>query len=374
MRIFFVTNNYTPYSGGVVQSINAAVKALQEEGNEVFIVTLSFLEDHSDDPKHIIRLYSSLRFKYKNNHMAFAWRATHQIEKLIKNYKPDIIHLHHPFFLGASALTIAKKYGIPTVFTHHTLYEEYVHYIPGPLCILKPIIRYIVKQFCDQVDTIIVPSGSVKKYLLSQKVATPIAKIVSPIRDCFIYSSQEIKERKEESLFRLLLVTRFTPEKNIPFVFEVIKKLPEHFILTLVGYGVDYKRMQELAYNRLNLSPERVQFVYKPNEATLLSLYRGADLFLFPSQTDTQGLVLAESMSQSVPVVALDGPGQRDIIINNENGFIINNAQEAANIINKIAEDNILLARLKKGALTISQRYHSSSIVKELQELYLSLL
>ena len=100
MRIFFVTNTYTPYSGGVVQSITALVDELRKQGHEVFIITLTFLDKHND-PEYVIRIPCPIRFMYKKNHMAIAWRPTYNIQSLIERYKPDIIHIHHPFLLGA---------------------------------------------------------------------------------------------------------------------------------------------------------------------------------------------------------------------------------------------------------------------------------
>src|SRR5688572_25186753 len=120
MIIFFITNNYTPYSGGVVHAINATVKGLQDQGHIVFIITLTFLPNHSNDPECFIRLSCPIRFSYKNNHMALPWRPNYQLEQLIKKYKPDIFHIHHPFLLGKSALYVARKNKIPCIFTYHT--------------------------------------------------------------------------------------------------------------------------------------------------------------------------------------------------------------------------------------------------------------
>ena len=102
----------------------------------------------------------------------------------------------------------------------------------------------------------------------------------------------------------------------------------------------------------------------------LLKLYHTADLFIFSSQTDTQGIVLAEAMSQGLPVIALDGPGQRDIIINGINGFIIENAKQAATKIINIANNAELHKKLSSGACATAQHYHADSIIKQLLNFY----
>src|SRR5260221_14481310 len=102
MRIFFVTNNYIPYSGGVTQSIIELTDALRAQGHEVFIITLDFkpqpavakaMADKAQE--NVIRVPCPIRFMYKKNYMAIPWRPTHAIKQLINQYKPDIIHTHH---------------------------------------------------------------------------------------------------------------------------------------------------------------------------------------------------------------------------------------------------------------------------------------
>jgi len=371
MRIFFVTNNYTPYSGGVISSITATTDALRAQGHEVFIITLDFLgaQQHAD-PDYVIRITCPIKFMYKKNHMAIPWRPTHTITQLLKQYSPDMVHVHHPFLLGVSALRAARRMNIPCVFTYHTLYEEYAHYVPIPNLCAKPLIRSTVKRFCNAVNGVIVPSSGVKEYLCTQNITTPTKIIPSALRSLFCTPDTKPTAIRNKKHYELLVVSRFVPEKNIPFVFDVFKQLPNTFTLTLVGYGTDYELLQQLAFNTLNLPPERVRFIHKPPIDDLLKYYRNADLFIFSSQTDTQGLVLAESMSQGLPVIALDGPGQRDIIINNYNGFIIENAHDAATKIISIATNAQLHDKLISGARATAQHYHTDFITQQLLDFY----
>jgi len=382
MRIFFVTNNYTPYCGGVISSITATSDALRAQGHEVFIITLDFLGKNDKpqtqsaialataEPDYVIRITCPIRFMYKKNHMAIPWRPTRAITQLLKTYKPDIVHVHHPFLLGVSALRAARACGIPCIFTYHTLYEEYAHYVPLPGICTKPLIRSAVTRFCNNVDGIIAPSNGIREYLHSQHITSPIHIIPSPLRSLFFTQNIKPQVLPHTEKFKLLVVSRFVPEKNIPFVFDVFKQLPHNFTLTLVGYGSDYEALQTLAFTTLQLSPERVQFVHKPPQDALLNHYRNADLFIFPSTTDTQGIVITESMSQGLPVIALDGPGQRDTIINGINGFIITNAAHAAATIMAIAQDTALHNRLIAGALATAQRYHTDTITAQLLNFY----
>jgi len=326
--------------------------------------------------------------------MAIPWRPMHFIKQLLQKYKPDIVHVHHPFLLGVSALHATRACNIPCVFTYHTMYEDYAHYVPLPRYFTKKLISSAVRRFCNNVDGIIAPSNAIKEYLTNQQIQTRIAVIPSPLRSMFLTHPSRARQLTPSSIsldgdpdwneveigakgylrapnnFNLLVVSRFVPEKNIPFVFDVFKQLPNNFKLTLVGYGSDYQKMQNLAFTTLQLSPQRIHFIHKPPQDELLKAYRTADLFIFSSHTDTQGIVLAEAMSQGLPVIAVDGPGQRDIVTNNYNGFIIKDAKEAVTKIINIAQDATLFNKLISGAYATAQRYHADNTTQQLLTFY----
>src|ERR1700722_5551560 len=320
MRILFVTNNYTPYAGGVVKSIQATVDALHHQGHEVFIVTLDFLGSLHDDPSYVFRIPSLIRFTYKQNYMAIAWRPRHYLEWYIKQLSPDVIHVHHPFLLGFLAAQLAKKHKIPVVLTYHTLYEQYAHYVPVPSGFAAWMIRIVVARFCKQVDGIIVHSQAVFACVVYGYA--PLMILPSGVSAPFLSIPFQRKTISAHPV-RLLVVSRLVPEKNITWLLDLIALMPEVPVtLTIVGFGMLYDELRDYAYTTLQLG-SRVCFVYKPSLDALLEQYRSAHLFLFSSTSDTQALVLAEAMASGTPVIALDGPGQRDIIEDGYDGFMM---------------------------------------------------
>jgi glycosyltransferase involved in cell wall biosynthesis len=367
MRILFVTNTYTPYSGGVISSIVTTTEELRNQGHDVHIISLKFLSRH-DDPEYVTRIYCPIRFMYKKNHMAIPWMPYRAVHAAIVSYRPDIIHIHHPFFLGRYAAYNAHIYGIPSVFTYHTLYEEYSHYVPMPFFIMRPLISLLVNNFCTLVDGIIAPSSSIYTLIRKKNILIPIEIIPSPLKRSFLTTSET--SAVDSTYFDLLFVGRFAKEKNIPFVLEVCQLLPPCVRLTLIGYGKEYESLRSLAFNTLHISCNRVRFIYKPTQEELMSFYKTSHLFIFPSRSDTQGIVLGEALSQGLPVVALDGPGQRDIISNGINGFIIENAQDAVSVILTIINNPDLYNTLVKGALLSSQRFHPYPLTNKLLSFY----
>lgn len=365
--IAFITNNYTPYSGGVVSSIDATVVQLRDQGHDVFIICPDFLGKKHDDPEGVIRIPSLVRFKHKQNHMMIPWRPKRHLHQIFERLKPDVIHIHHPFLLGPMAVAWAQKRNIKTVFTYHTIYEQYLHYLPLPAWVSKPVVTKLVLQFCRSVDQIIVPSAGIKTYLAAHEIENTTI-IPSGVQEHFL--GQSFVPKKLQPPYRLLYVGRFVKEKNIAVLLDVMRQLPDTFMLTLVGYGEYLEQLKTYAYETSNLSPDRVQFVIKPDQQTLGDLYTNAHLFLFPSQSDTQGLVLAESMASSTPVIALDGVGQRDVIKEGENGFIVHSLDEMRDRIIQVVSDDELYEKFQQVAWQTAQSYDPKRLVDQIIALY----
>lgn len=389
MRILIVTNNYTPYSGGVVSSLNALIPALQQAGHEVLLVAPQLLAVHADDPTWVQRVPALVRFPWHNNRMAVPWRMKHFLSIVMREFKPDVVHVQHPFLLGAAALNVARSCGtcscgvgacgtcaqgarvknVPVVFTYHTMYEAYAHYVPLPRRLVQWFILRSVKHFCNAVDTVIVPGNAVQKLLRDRGMTTPIVVIPSPLQEIFL----QARERNKQSDNRLVLLTvgRFVPEKNMAAVLDLYAQIPcERFRLVLIGYGTLYESLQEYAYTKLGLSRDDVQFVHKPPQAVIAQWYVDADFFIFTSHTDTQGLVLVEAMAGGLPVLALSGPGQQEVVRDGVNGFICESIGDMRNKLLQFADAPEQRALLRVGARTTAQKYRPEVLAQQVISVY----
>jgi 1,2-diacylglycerol 3-alpha-glucosyltransferase len=391
LRILFVTNNYTPYAGGVVSSINAVAEQLRMQGHKVFIVAPDFFGksrakkrdyysgDINNDPYFVLRVPSLLKFKYKKNRYVIPASPDAFIRKQIGIIKPDIIHVHHPFLLGNTARKIAKELSLPVIFTYHTVYEKYVHYVPAPGFLMRPIVMYKVAKFCSRIDGIVVPSTRIEDFLSDRAVTTPKLLLPSPISPLFLAGGPVPKigiakpstPELSEYPVQLLSVGRFVREKNITFLLDVIKLLPENkYQLTLVGHGAEQEKLQQYAYNTLGLSRDTVRFVAHPTKHVIRKQYAQAHLFLFSSTSDAQGLVLAEAMGSGTPVIALDGPGQRDCVVDGKNGFLVRDRAQMAAAIERVVGDAQLYGELSLGARATADRYAPEVLVGKLVAFY----
>lgn len=378
--IVMITNNYTPYSGGVVSSLLSTVAELRRLGYRVIIVTFDFLADGSQEPD-VIRLRCAARFMYRKNHCIIPWRMSAQLTKIFDELQPDLIHVHHPFLLCRSAVRLAQQRAIPIVFTHHTLYEDYVHYLPIPACFSRPLTQWWVARFCKQVHSVIVPGESIKQYLAKQGV-TNTTVVPSGILPCFVAKASESMQTSAKKAsflnepIELLTVSRFVPEKSIEFLLDVIARLGPGYRLTLVGYGASGQALRDYAYEQLALSQSQVRFIEQPPKEQLCELYGAAHLFLFASVTETQGLVLAEAMAFGTPVIARRGPGVVDCVTDGSNGYLINSVDEMVARIRELSaqENQVRYQAFQQEALRTSQNYYPERTVKKLVDLYEAVL
>jgi 1,2-diacylglycerol 3-alpha-glucosyltransferase len=372
LSIVLVTNNYIPYQGGVVSSIIATRQALEQQGHKVAIITLDFTGSHQPEPG-VIRVSSPIRFMYKKNHMAVPLQSTATLATIFDHCKPDLVHVHHPFLLGQAAVQTAQQKNIPTLFTYHTLYEHYLHYVPLPKLITQPALESRLRSFCRSVDGIIAPGSFVEKQIRTHVPEQKIQIISSSIAPLFFNHEPPHKPLYEP--YTLLTVSRFTPEKNIPFLLNVmnlLKRVPVR--LMLAGYGSGYESLKVYAYKTLGLSTDQIIFIEKPAKQELLELYSKAHLFLFASQSDTQAIVLAEAMSQGTPVIALHGPGQEDIIINGYNGFLVESKETMVEKIESILSNEPLWQMLQSNALITAQNYTPRVFTEKLITFYSSVI
>ncbi|MCL4361852.1 glycosyltransferase [Candidatus Dependentiae bacterium] len=372
LNILMVSNNYKPYSGGLVSALDSYIDSLQKLGCKVNLVTLDFT-GNNNDPKYIHRVYCPIKFNYKKNFIAVPFFAKRFLKKIIEKESPDIIHIHHPFLLGPIALKIAKKKKIPVIFTHHTLYENYLHNVPLPQFITRPLTNLFVKNFCKMVNHIIVPSNSIKNLVINSDISNSINVISTGINK--IYLNNELYKKTDAEKFKLLTVSRFSKEKNIYFLLDVFKELDQNkFCFKLIGFGPEFENLKNYAYKILNLSDQNIQFLEKPAKEEILKNYKEADLFIFASQTETQGLVLAEAMASGTPVVALNGPAINDIVINDYNGFVCEDKKEMTMQITKIAQDKILHQNLQNNAWKTGEEYQPDKCAEQLINCYKKVL
>ncbi len=232
------------------------------------------------------------------------------------------------------------------------------------------MVTHLVKKFCNNVDGIIAPSSIVEEQLQQSQIKTKTARIPSGVAEHF-FSAMPRLPKQPSTKIQLLSVSRFAKEKNITFLLDVVAALnPTQFNTTFIGYGPEKNNLERYAFHHKKISPQAVQFIERPSKEILLHAYYAADIFIFASKSETQGIVLAEAMSQGTPVVAVHGPGQRDLIEQGKNGFLVHTQQDMQTVLEYIHANPTLLASLQHNAFATAQNFKPEIVTQKLIDFY----
>ena len=327
MNIAIFTNNYLPNPYGVTTSIESFRQEFERAGHTVYIFAPQF-ENYKDKNRKVFR-YPSFDINYKIS-FPLPIPFSFELEKKIKKLKIDIIHAQHPNLLGSMAMHWAKKKKIPIVFTWHTIYDKYTHYTP--LLPQKFSAHWIIKnsvRYANRVDKVIVPTDSVKKIIQAWGVKNKNIRTIPTGVDEDNFKDANGKRIREELGIEddkkiILSISRLTEEKNVIFlVDEVIKSLKNNpktvFILGGDGY-LKEKLIQ--AVNRADVG-EQVFFVGLISRNEIKDYMDLADIFVYASQSETQGTIITEAMYMGLPIVAIDSLGVGDLLDNNRTAFLV---------------------------------------------------
>ena len=324
MKIAMFTNTYLPHVGGVARSVQTLEEACRSQGHEVRVIAPEF--EGAEPSPHVLRVPAIQNF----NGSDFCVRLPmpNLVRDYMEDFKPDLIHSHHPFLLGDAALREGWKMKVPVVFTHHTLYERYTHYVPLDSDALKRMAIQLATDYCNLCDTVIAPSESIAALLFDRGVTTPIETIPTGIDTGAFARGVGSAFRKRAKIRKEAIVIghvgRLAAEKNLTFLADAIipclHERPDTLFL-LVGDGDAREEMlSRFAAEGLE---DQIHAPGKLTGSDLSDAYGSMDCFAFASQTETQGIVLAEAMATGNPVIALDGPGVREIVRDGENGCLL---------------------------------------------------
>jgi glycosyltransferase involved in cell wall biosynthesis len=340
MKIAIFTNTYTPHVGGVAKSVSSLVAGMRARGHDCLVIAPEF-EDQPADEQSVVRIPSIQNFN--GTDFSFKLPSGNRIGEAIKAFKPEVIHSHHPFLLGDAAMRMAHQWGVPLVFTHHTLYENYVHYVLEDSKYLKRLAIVLATEYANLCDRVIAPSGSIKNLITQRGVKTPVEAIPTGIDHERFRSGDGAKVRKKlgigEKEFVLGHVGRLANEKNLGFLTKAALKYLEReddALFLVVGEGECLEDIKKSARER-GLA-DRLRFLGKLTSDDLVNAYHAMDLFVFSSKSETQGMVLAEAMAAGKPVIALDASGARDIIEDGVNGRLLSENSDPAAFARGIAE------------------------------------
>lgn len=332
MNVLLLTNTFTPHVGGVARSVERFVGEYRRLGHRVLVVAPEF-EGAPEPEEGVVRVPALVGFT--GGDFSVPVPIPGRVAAAVDRFGPEIVHSHHPFLLGDTALRLAAARGLPVVFTHHTLYERYTHYVPGDSPGMKRFAIELAVGYCNLCDAVIAPSASVERLLRERGVTVPIRAIPTGVDPAPFAAADGATFRERHGIPADALVVghvgRLAPEKNLGFLARVVGRFLEERPGTqflVVGGGPAKEALVEEMARRG--AAERLHLAGVLGGEELASAYRALDVFAFASHTETQGMVLAEAMAAGVPVVAVDAPGVREVVRDRENGRLLSEDDEEA--------------------------------------------
>lgn len=327
LRVAAFTNNYLPFVGGVPISIDRLRRGLESLGGKVLVIAPCYGR-RQDAAENVLRVPALLSFGERGEfRMAniFKWN----VRQAVRRFRPDIIHVHHPVWLGSLGVYMARRLRVPVVFTYHTRLEHYAHFVPLPGPLFRNLIsHWLIRRFANKCDAVIVPTYSAEEYLRVIGVTSDI--FVQPtgidferFRDIDPAAVEVLRRELRLADERVLVsLSRLSKEKNIDFLLDAAAELRRRklrFRLLILGDGNERERLeQRIRDEGLNDNVTLAGGVPPERVPAWLAL---GDVFVFASKSETQGMVILEAMAAGLPVVAVRSSGIDDVVRDGANGF-----------------------------------------------------
>lgn len=325
MRVLMVSDVYFPRVNGVSTSIETFRRTLSVQGVEVRLVVPRY-GDEPDEPG--ITRVAGRPVPGDPEDRLVGWRAMH---RAVSAAAADcqLIHVQTPFVAHYAGLKAGRQLGLPVIATYHTLFEEYLQhyarYLPAGL--LRGQARAFSRRQCNALDAVVVPSTAMQQRLASYGVSVPMKVLPTGIPLAQFAGGDGPAFRRQHGITQgrrmALFVGRVAHEKNIGFLLDALihaRRIEPDLLLVIAGEG---PAMGELKQKAIALGlHDAVKFIgYLDRRQALPDCYAAADVFVFSSRTETQGLVLLEAMAAGLPVIALSEMGTTDILAPGRGAF-----------------------------------------------------
>ncbi|MGH8237372.1 MAG: glycosyltransferase [Steroidobacteraceae bacterium] len=378
MRILMISDVYFPRINGVATSIQTFRRGLHAAGHETILIAPDYPGAAADSEPDILRV-PSRGVPRDPEDRAMKLGGIRALRSQLERLEPDLVHIQTPFVAHYQGTALARALRVPVIETYHTYFEEYLHhYVPlMPRAVMRFIARRFTVSQCNVLDALVVPSRAMEQALLDYGVECPMHIIPTGMEMERFAGGDGQRFRAQLGIAPgqpvLVHVGRIAHEKNIEFLFRmfalVVRSKPGA-VFVVAGEGPALASCK--AYVRSLGLTEHVRFIgYLSRERELLDCYRAGDLFVFSSRTETQGLVLLESMALGVPVVSTAHMGTADIVTAQRGAQLApDDEDEFANIVVRLLDDAPRRAAMSAEAHAYAATWSASAMAGRLVDLY----
>ncbi|MCX8182827.1 MAG: glycosyltransferase family 4 protein [Crenarchaeota archaeon] len=361
MKIALCSDYFYPKTGGITTHAENLARTLKNRGHEVTIITKT--ADFNDETHglNVLRIKSLFR-----SSQTLDIPNIDELEKALRENRPDIIHAHHAFSpISLFSLLVGKRLGIKTVLTNHSIQFLYdFNYLWKP----SSFMLFPFKQYINNADRIIAVSRAAAIFI-SHFTDKEVAIIPNGVK-----VEEFVPQTKKFDGKSVLFVGRLVYRKGLHLLLEAIKQVVDEkrdVELTIAGSGylspilraaVKTTGLQDNVFLREGLG-----------KSELVNLYQRANVFVLPSIFgESFGIVLLEAMASKTPIVATAQGGVREIVKHMETGLLArkNRTEDLAKGILTLLEDKELSERISSNAFREVRKYDWDIIVEKIEEVY----
>lgn len=376
MKIGLFTDTYFPIINGISVSVKNLYVSLKERGHEVLIFTNE--HDHAMSEQDVIRfkLFKPPKKSLKEFRIGF---ISDKMKDRVKQEKLDIIHIHTEFTMGRLGRKMSKKLGIPMVYTYHTMYEDYTHYLSKRFgTLLKKTVIKVGLKYANASSCLICPTSKVfnkfdeygytgHKVIIPSGIDFDRFKLENLDKDTL----SDIRKKHHKPFPHFLFVGRISHEKNIYTLLKnmVILNQTDSVYLTIIGDGPDKEEYMD--YVKSHQLVDKVTFTGMINNTEIPYYYRMADAFVSFSKTETQGLTYIEALASNTPVFAHEDHHLHEIIHDGYNGFLFKDEHAFIPLIKPFIENKSQLEAMQKNGASSVQYLDKKEYGKNIEALYL---
>ncbi|MBL8800001.1 MAG: glycosyltransferase family 1 protein [Planctomycetia bacterium] len=367
MRLLLVTETFPPEVNGVARTLGRWLAAFERRGHEVRVLRPRQTGDAQDlyrTPSFPLPCYPELR-------CGLPWLG--QVTHALADFRPDLVHIATEGPLGWSALRASNRRGIPVVTSFHTNFDQYLGYYG--LGWFQGISRAYLRRFHNRAAVTLTPSAAARQRLLALGIERVAVWTRGVDAEAFHPERRDPGLRASLGLGtddRLLLyVGRLAPEKNLRELLTAygqVRRLQaangRKLLLALVGGGPLLRYLQGLRSPGLVLPGVQ-------RGAALTRWYASADLFVFPSRSETFGNVVLEAMASGLPIVAFDSPGVSEQVVHGQHGLLASEREGLAAPLHRMCAEESLRRKLALAARREAEQRDWEPIFDDLERCYL---
>lgn len=367
MRISIIAEVFLPKVDGVVNRTMNLIGQLARANDEVLVVCPWAKGDKAcpvpvvEFPSFSFPLYPEYRIALPNKRLV----------KVLDHFAPDVLHYVNPFAFGFRCYDLLHRAGVrvPTVFSFHTLYGEFVKQYK----LLKPlshVLWWFMREYHNQADVNLTVSSIMRDDLAGRGFQG--VELWPPAVDSDLFhpsrKSPAMRQRLGNGVTDrplLLTVSRLAPEKNVGFLADLLDHFPD-VSLALVGDGPQRAELER------RFAGKNAHFVGYLKGAELAAAYASADAFVYASETETMGNVILEAMACGCPIVAPRAGGIPSLVSPQETGILYTprNLEDAVGATRAVLSDNAFRSRLSRAAREVVERSSWDNSIARVREVY----